>query len=200
MPDENDIVVAPYQVDLEGLARFIYQHLIDFEGDFPEFYDTVAGWWYLFSIGSFMLSTLFLMGIVYSMIRYEQLSHLEQEALREAERAYRQGSNGAAEDSRWQQVLSHVSSENPNDWRLAIIEADIMLDELLNSLGFVGSSIGEKLKTANTASFASLQDAWDAHKVRNDIAHRGSDFVLTKRIAQDTIAQYKRVFEEFKFI
>jgi len=44
-----------------------------------------------------------------------------------------------------------------------------------------------------------LEDAWDAHKVRNRIAHEGSDFLLTEHLARKTIGQFKNVFTEFQF-
>ena len=75
-----------------------------------------------------------------------------------------------------------------------------MLEETLNNAGYVGQTLGEKLKGANPQSFRTVQDAWDAHKVRNDIAHVGSDFILTKRVAQETITKFERVFREFGVI
>lgn len=199
MRDENEIFFR-YQLDIEGLARFLYEHIISYDGDFASFYESVLSFWYLLSIISFMLSALFLIGIVYAIIRYGQLSEIEQEALREAERAFRHANAPRDEHSKWGKVTTHVTSTNPSDWRLAIIEADIMLDEMLDSLGYQGSSIGEKLKGASADVFRSVQDAWDAHKIRNEIAHRGSDFVLTKRTAQEAVEKYRRVFEEFKVI
>jgi hypothetical protein len=83
---------------------------------------------------------------------------------------------------------------------VAIIEADIFLDETLNEAGYVGVSLGEKLKSANPQSFTTIQDAWEAHKVRNEIAHVGSDFILTRKIAQDTLLRFERVFREFGVI
>ena len=94
----------------------------------------------------------------------------------------------------------HSGTNNPNDWKLAIIEADIMLGELLDAMGLGGTTIGEKLKSASPNSFKTLDQAWRAHRVRNEIAHAGSDFVLTKKAAQDTITQYKMVFEEFELL
>ena len=93
-------------------------------------------------------------------------------------------------------MTTHIQSVNPNDWRLAIIEADIMLEEALDEIGLAGNTIGEKLKGASTQQLRSLDDAWKAHRVRNEIAHAGADFVLTQRIAQETINQYQRVFLE----
>lgn len=162
-------------------------------------YQTAADWWYIFSIASFAISVLLLLGIIYSMTRFSQLAEEEQETLRDAEHAYRSTHAAAGEHARWPQILARVSSDDPNNWRLAIIEADIMLDELLDSLGHQGTSIGDRLKTVDPHSFRTIEDAWEAHKVRNAIAHRGSDFVLTKRAAQEAITRYRHVFEEFKF-
>jgi hypothetical protein len=93
-------------------------------------------------------------------------------------------------------IEGHASSDNPNDWRLAIIEADIMLEDLLEEHHIPGNTIGERLKHMSHSTLHSLDEAWSAHKVRNEIAHKGGDFILTKRIANETIAKYKKVFEE----
>ena len=67
---------------------------------------------------------------------------------------------------------------------------------MLTRLGYLGDSIGDKLKTVNPAQFRTLQEAWEAHKVRNDIAHLGSAFPLTDHLAYRTILQYENVFKE----
>lgn len=200
MPDQNDTIPGFFQFDIESILVRPFLQLFGSEADLGSFYDTLAAWWYVFSIISFALSALLLLGIVYSMIRHSQLKEQEQEGLRDAERAFRQAHAGAGEGGRWAHIETRVSSDDPNDWRLAIIEADIMLDELLDSLGYEGTSIGDRLKTVQPGAFRSIEDAWEAHKVRNAIAHQGSDFVLTKRAAQEAIARYRRVFEEFKFV
>lgn len=101
---------------------------------------------------------------------------------------------------RWATVLGHAESLNQPEWRLAILEADTMLAELLDKRGYQGLSIGEQLKSADSEKFKSLQDAWDAHKVRNQIAHEGSSFTLTERETRRVIGLYERVFREFDFI
>ena len=101
---------------------------------------------------------------------------------------------------KWKQIMEFASSGNPNDWRQAVIEADIMLGELLTFLGYQGEGIGEQLKAVERGDFPTLDLAWDAHKVRNQIAHEGSDFLLTQREADRVIDLYRRVFESFKFI
>ena len=42
-----------------------------------------------------------------------------------------------------------------------------------------------------------LDLAWKAHKMRNDVAHSGEKLPLSERDVRSTIDYYKRVFEEF---
>jgi hypothetical protein len=102
--------------------------------------------------------------------------------------------------SRWEKVTVLIRSGNESDWRLAIIEADTMLDQFLSQLGYPGSSIGEKLKLCTRANFPTLDDAWTAHKVRNQIAHSGSDFHISQRQALHIYYLYERIFREGRFI
>ncbi len=102
--------------------------------------------------------------------------------------------------NRWKNVIDYVESENPGNWRLAIIEADIMLDELLFSLRLPGNTIGDKLKAVEPSDFLSLNEAWEAHKARNMIAHEGQDFLLNQREARRIISLYEMVFKEFEVI
>ncbi len=101
---------------------------------------------------------------------------------------------------RWEHIQSLLEGNGPSQWREAIIEADIMLDDVLARRGYVGDGVGEKLKSADPEDFKTLQNAWDAHKVRNQIAHQGSSFDLSAAVAQRTIAHYEAVFREFKII
>ena len=101
---------------------------------------------------------------------------------------------------KWEKVLEHINSPNHSDWRLAILEADIMLGEVLDKMGYLGATIGDKLKSIEQSDFTNLQAAWEAHKVRNMIAHEGSDFNLNKPEAERVIKLFEKVFKEFKFI
>lgn len=75
-----------------------------------------------------------------------------------------------------------------------------MLEETLRRNGFPGETIGDMLKSAQPGDFRTLDAAWDAHKVRNRIAHSGSDFDLNEREAQRVIREFEAVFQEFKVI
>ncbi len=199
-PDENDIVFTSYSIDPFVLIERIYQAFGGSDFSFASLMATLANLWTIYSIIALALSALFIAGIIYSYIRSGQIGEEIGARIADQERMWRELNNGSIENTRWQSVQTHLSSENPNDWKLAIIEADVLLDRMLDKAGYTGVSVGDKLKSAANRSFATLDDAWDAHRVRNQIAHGGSDFVLTQRIAKETLIKYERVFREFSFI
>jgi hypothetical protein len=156
----------------------------------------LAALWSFYTILAYIFSIILLVLYVYASIQKNQYVGLQTQMLRDAEQLYDEQFRGVARSSRLQDVFNHSDSDNPNDWKLAIIEADIILDGALKQKGYPGVSLGERLKNVSPQQLGSLQDAWEAHKVRNRIAHDGADFVLTKRIAQETINRYQRVFSE----
>ena len=100
----------------------------------------------------------------------------------------------------WTSVRSKLLSDNQSDWRLAIIEADIYLDRVLDQKGFYGDTLGDKLKQIDPEKLPSVQIAWEAHKVRNRIAHDGSDFTLTMPEARRVLSYYEIVFRDLEVI
>lgn len=100
----------------------------------------------------------------------------------------------------WEQIRVKLLSDNPSDWRLAIIEADIYLDKILDKQGVFGDTLGDKLKALTPERLPSLQLAWEAHKVRNRIAHEGADFFLTQPEARRTLSYFEIVFRDLEVI
>ena len=153
-------------------------------------------WLWIVGIG-YALSIIGLLVIVYSTVRLYEIRKREAEyystLIPSAE------TTGGA-NLRWEHIEKLAGGTSPSEWKEAIIEADIMLDDVLAQQGYVGEGVGEKLKTADKLNFSTLQEAWEAHKVRNQIAHEGSSFVISDSLAHRTIAHYKAVCNEFKAI
>jgi hypothetical protein len=195
---ESEIIYSSYGPDVLSLGKKIVGF---FGGDWSAFLTTVDRWWNIYSVIAILFSLVFFVGYVYAKIRYAQLYDIRQAQLRAEEAAWaNRHAKPGMRSSRWDLIQNRVAENNPESWRIAIIEADIMLEETLTNAGYVGQTLGEKLKGANPQSFTTIQDAWEAHKVRNEIAHTGSDFVLTKKVAEETIMRFERVFREFAVI
>jgi hypothetical protein len=100
----------------------------------------------------------------------------------------------------WEGIRAKLLSDNQSDWRLAIIEADIYMDRLLDDRGFHGETTSDKLKQIAPGDFASVQIAWEAHKVRNRIAHEGAAFALTQPEARRVLSYFEIIFRDLEVI
>jgi hypothetical protein len=163
--------------------------------------DRFLNWWFgilpTLKIVSTYLSLIFLTLAIYSYVRYKQV---QAEEKKKFANYYEPGEEDGPKNERWQKILALIETENPNDWKQAIIDADIILDEIVTAQGYGGVTLGEKMKSIEPSDFTTLDSAWNAHKVRNRIAHDGGDFVLTQREAKRVINLFAAVFREFQYI
>jgi hypothetical protein len=156
--------------------------------------DWVNNIWLIYTFLAYLFCIFMLVLYVYASTRKHQLEVVLDEIQTRKERLYAEHFKSGPKNNRIQDVVDHIGSDSPGDWKLAIIEADIILDELLKEAGYAGNTLGERLRSIGPSQLQSLDDAWQAHKVRNQVAHAGADFILTKKLAEDTIKQYRRVF------
>ena len=146
------------------------------------------------------LSLFFIAGIIYTIMRILEIRRSEHEKYHSVDIA-EEPEDGGVRRERWQTIIKKMESDNVSDWKLAIIEADTLLDEMVKKMGYHGENLGERLRRIEVSDFTSLQEAWEAHKVRNKIAHDSSDqFILTQREARRVIGLFEKVFREFKYI
>ena len=201
--------MEPEQIAIEGtttvmnpVAFDLLTPLIDFlfGNGGPRLLEATFGFtntvWTGLTIFSYIVSIILLFIYIYAATERRQLHEIRMNQIRQREKIYDERFRSGPKNDRLADINQHIISDNPNDWKLAIIEADIILDETLKKAGYAGVSLGERLKSISPNQMISLDDAWQAHKVRNQIAHGGADFVLTRRLAEDTIKQYRRVFAE----
>ena len=153
-------------------------------------------WLWIIGIGYF-LSLVGLFVIIYCTIRLFELRRREEEYYNTLILSPEAQAGG---HPRWKHIESLINGTTPSEWREAIIESDILLDDLLGQQGYLGDGVGEKMKSVEPRELETLQDAWEAHKIRNQIAHQGSTCDLTEELARRTIARYENVFRELKAI
>ena len=160
--------------------------------------DIVLLLWKIFSYLKYILIALALALIWFIVSYYRKLMAVRKE---EAERLYPKEVQTKEEvNPRWKQIIDNVMSVNESDWRLAILEADIILAEVLDNLGLPGEIMADKLKAADKNDFKTIDNAWEAHKIRNQVAHQGSAFHLDQREASRVVGLYESVFKEFEVI
>ncbi len=189
-------------INLEYFFYKIYQLIswvsgLLFGGSLSNFSSGLTGYSGFFKIFFEFLVVLFLVGIIYCSVRIYEVRKAEKEKYDKAPVAI---DDKPYVNQQWEVVLEYLNSDEPSDWRLAVIEADNMLDQMVKKLGYEGQDLGDRLKAVESSDFESLQSAWEAHKVRNQIVHEGSGFQITKFDADRVIKLYENVFREFDFI
>lgn len=160
--------------------------------------------WPLIKLSLGVLGVVSVFGIAYSLNKLTAINKIENAIFKPTPAmiaaASHEGESSTTKSVRWEKVIDLVNSDNQSDWRLAIIEAEVILEEGLKDRGYPGNSVGDMLKAVAPGDIVNIDAAWEAHKVRNRIAHSGSNFDLNGREAQRTIALYEAVLSEMKLI
>ena len=82
--------------------------------------------------------------------------------------------------------------------KIAIMEADALLDSALKSMSMPGTSMADRLRVARY-KYPKLNNVWWAHKLRNQLVHESS-FQLGSRQAKQALEEYERAFKTMNLL
>lgn len=158
--------------------------------------------WVILGILSGLLSILCLGVIIFSLVRMIEIQIYDKEEIEHEIHSalLRQKERDRNANPRWHYIQTLIESPNESDWRVAIIEADSLMEEVLRQKGLSGETVSELLEGAKDSGYRSIQNAWDAHLVRNQIAHVGSDFPLSQIEGRRVIQMFQNFFEELRIV
>jgi len=155
--------------------------------------------WGLFAAVSIFISLILASFMTYCIVQLTRIRRREEQRFAAAAASVA-ARNVPVTHLRWDRIMGEIHSESEKSWRLAILEADIMLGELLDSLGYKGETMADKMRAVERANFHTIDLAWEAHRARNRIAHESSETPLNPRDVRHTIDLYQKVFREFQFV
>lgn len=90
----------------------------------------------------------------------------------------------------WHKIQEHFYRGGESDLKVAILEADKLLNDALREAGMMGLQLGDRLKKANEQQIPNLNELWQAHKLRNQIAHE-PNFKLKRDLAERALGIYE---------
>lgn len=146
-----------------------------------------------------LVSLAFIGGSIYAWIGDQEVSRMFAEKRNKHFEIDKKSSSSPAR-KRWTNIAALFQSPDPNAWRIAIIDADSMMEELITKMGFAGETFGEKLKNMNQSGIPWTDAAWDVHLLRNKLAHEGSRYPLNDREAYRAFKIYENIFFETGFL
>lgn len=90
----------------------------------------------------------------------------------------------------WAMSQKHFFAGDANDLKMAVVEADNILNDALRYAGIRGINLGDRLKNVKRGQMPNLEDVWAAHKLRNEIAH-GMNLILKRDTAERALEAYE---------
>lgn len=99
----------------------------------------------------------------------------------------------------WKQIQKRLKTREANQIKLAILEADKILGEILKMAGYPGKNSDERLENINPAQLSNIKEIKQVHRIRHRIANE-PDFIITPEEAEIIIAIYEKAFQEFNLI
>ncbi len=149
----------------------------------------------LFRKTSFIFVVAFFAVMIYFIINLFSLKRQSREMF-EQHFISNQNRHITPQQTHWNKISEMISSNQEELWRLAIIDADTMLEEQVTNMGYRGDSFGEKLKQISRADAPWIDAAWEAHRLRNILAHEGSRYPLNHREAYRAYKIYEGILYE----
>jgi membrane-anchored protein YejM (alkaline phosphatase superfamily) len=90
----------------------------------------------------------------------------------------------------WDKIKKRTESGAESDYKLAIIDADDLLAEVLDNRGYDGENIEESIKKAGKLIAPILDSLLKAHEIRNSIVYN-PDFKLSVQEAKKVLDTYE---------
>lgn len=100
---------------------------------------------------------------------------------------------------RWGKIRKRLETGNESEYKVAVIEADNVIDELLKRMGYKGENLSERLDNIPPGQIENIDGFREAHKVRNRIIHE-EGFKLAKESAEAILGTYEKFLKEFEVL
>ncbi len=89
--------------------------------------------------------------------------------------------------ARWAEI-ERLAGDGEMNMKIAVMEADKLLDHALKAMAMPGMTLGERLKYA-AYKYPKIRDVWQAHRLRNQLVHESS-FYLDPSMARRAVKTY----------
>lgn len=92
--------------------------------------------------------------------------------------------------NRWKKIQNKTESGIESEYKLAVIEADDFLSEILEDRGFAGESFEELVNNAGRIILPNLDEILSAHEIRNSIVYE-PDYKIDLDQIKKTLSIYE---------
>lgn len=102
-------------------------------------------------------------------------------------------------EKKWAEIEKKLLFNDEANLKMAVIEADNFMDEVLKKMSLPGDDMGGRLKNLDVSKLQSVNSVWDAHKLRNMIVH-DSDYKIRSDEAKRAVGGFKKALQELQLL
>lgn len=156
---------------------------------------TSATFLFYLKIAFIVIGALFLLGIIFLLLKNSWLKRRFFEGWTEffiyrpfgVKKTFKQ----------WTKVLKRLDTGKEADYKLAIIEADGLLNDILKKIGYNGKTMAKILEQLDVTILPNIEQVWKVHKIRNNVVH-DPDYELRLEQAREALEIYEKTFRDLE--
>lgn len=100
---------------------------------------------------------------------------------------------------KWKKIEARLGSGDPSQYKLAVLEADGIIEKIFKSMNLKGNNMTERLDSLAPGQMEEAEDIKNAHKTRNQIVNNPS-FQIGKERTKETLNIYAKFLAENEFM
>lgn len=100
---------------------------------------------------------------------------------------------------KWDKIRKHVEKGEQIGYKIAIIKADDIIDDLIKRMKYPGENMAERLSGINPGQIENIEELKIAHEIRNQIVQK-EDFPLSKEKAEEVLGYYENFLRYFQVL
>ena len=97
----------------------------------------------------------------------------------------------------WERIKKRLEKQEEKEFKIAIIEADEMIGDLVKRMGYQGENLGEILKNVPETQIESIAKVRKAHEVKNRIV-QDEKFTVSLELAKEILGYFEEFLDEFE--
>jgi len=99
----------------------------------------------------------------------------------------------------WDSIKNRFNEGTSSSMKLAVIEADRLVDHILKESGFSGEHMADRLEKLAPHNLKSFERLWRAHKIRNEIVH-SIGYETPHSVAKQAMEDYEAFLKEVRIL
>ena len=100
---------------------------------------------------------------------------------------------------KWDKIEGRLGTENVSQYKVAVIEADKIIDDILKGVGYKGENMTERIEEILPGHVEDIEKLQWAHEIRNQIIHDES-FELDKKKAGEILGVYEKILKDLEYL